>query len=360
MKNKAIIPLVAGLAVGVFAIKMTYNFMKNAKANTVSGEQTSVIRTKADVPMAAEITDKMIEVVRAPKGLIPVGSFAKPEEVLGRVSSMLIPKGMPVLANMLAPKGTKAGMESRIPEGFRAVAVKIDESSGVAFLVKPGSRVDVVAVMAIKIDNVNETISKTVLENVEVAAVGQELGEKGDKAALNTKSVTLLVKPEDVPKLHLASQKGKILLAMRNQTDMSSRQVAGTTEKNLLGMEDRADKAEPKKGLFSKLMQKKAEDAKPSPKPVQQPVVVVPLAPVWTVEVVQGDKVSEVKFESKNAAQRVSEPGKGKAAGRAPGGAVLPVHVPVRSDGTRGAEPQNQGPEQESSKSESSDTEQGG
>ncbi len=235
MKSKAYIPLVVGLVVGVFAIKLTFDYVRKAKATTVAADG-AVVRARTTIPMAAEITKDMVEVVQMPQALVPGDAFTRKEDVVGRVTSSIIPKDMPIVGGLLAPKGTLPGVEARIPAGYRAVAVKIDESSGVAFLVKPGSRVDVVAVMVQEGRN-NETISKTILHDIEVAAVGQDLGHNTDKGAVTSKSVTLLVKPQDVPKLHLASQKGKILLAMRNQTDMSSRTTAETTEKMLLGTE---------------------------------------------------------------------------------------------------------------------------
>ncbi len=235
MKGKAYIPLVVGLVVGVGAIKLTFDYVRKARGNTTPGATVSVVRARAAIPMAVEITNEMVELVSVPKTLVPQGSFLKKEEVVGRVTNTMVPKEMVVTTGLLAPKGTAPGIEARIPAGYRAVAVKIDESSGVAFHVKVGSRVDVVAVMTIQRDRGQETISKTILTDIEVGAVGQDLSSHTEKGAVTSKSVTLLVKPEDVPKLHLASQRGKILLAMRNQVDMSSRAMAETTEKNLLG-----------------------------------------------------------------------------------------------------------------------------
>jgi pilus assembly protein CpaB len=320
MKGKTLIPLIVGLAVGVFAIKLTFDFVSKARASAgSSGEMVGVIRTRIEIPMAAEITGSMLEVAQVPAVLAPSQAFASPEELAGRVSMVIIPKGVPVVPSMLAPVGTKPGMESRIPEGYRAVAVKIDESSAVAYLVKPGSRVDVVAVMNVRRDRKTETISKTILQNVEVAAVGQELGDSADTGALPSKSVTLLVKPEDVPRLHLAAQKGKILLAMRNQTDMSARRAAGTTEKKLLGEE--TDNLSPeadaqKAGLLARLFGKKEHSASEKQGGVptaarlarfEQPIG------EWKVEVISGSEVKEVTFDSVKATRRADPSGVGRS-----------------------------------------------
>lgn len=298
MKGKAYIPLVVGLVVGVLAIKLTFDYVRKARGATLTGDMVNVVRARTTIPMAAEVTADMVEVVSAPRAFVPKDAFNKKEDVVGRVTSVVVPKDMPVVANLLSAKGTVAGVEARIPEGYRAVAVKIDESSGVAFLVKPGSRVDVVAVMTTQGGRESETISKTILQNIEVAAVGQELGNNADKGAMTSKTITLLLKPEDVPSLHLAAQKGKILLAMRNQGDMSSRMTPGTTEKKLLGREDKPAGSN-QAGLLTRLFGSDESDSKkvkPEAKHAAAVVAVSKVVQEWPVETISGSRKGKTEL----------------------------------------------------------------
>jgi pilus assembly protein CpaB len=50
----------------------------------------------------------------------------------------------PVLDTKLAAEGSGAGLMSTIPDGMRAVSVKVNDVIGVAGFVVPGSRVDVI------------------------------------------------------------------------------------------------------------------------------------------------------------------------------------------------------------------------
>ncbi len=237
MKGRAIIPLVLGLGIGVFAIKMFVDVLKKARGSG-GGETTEVICAKVDIAPTMEITEGMLEKVPVPKGLVPKQIFSNTKEVIGRVTTQTIPQGIPVVPSLLAPKGTPAGMAARIPDGYRAVAVKVDEVVGVAGWVKPGSRVDVVAVMNARRDAKNETISRVILQNVEVLAVGQNLGSSGEAAAEIAKSVTLLVKPEAVTKLHLAATKGTLRLAMRSQSDETPGLEGTASDSELFGADD--------------------------------------------------------------------------------------------------------------------------
>ena len=333
MKSRAIIPLVVGLAVGILAIKLFADVLKKAKG-AQTGETVRVVCAKADIGSTIEIKETMLELKPVPKSLVPTQSFYETKEVIGRVAAVVIPKGGPIVASGLAPKGTQAGMAVRIPDGYRAVAVKVDEWAGVAGWVKPGSHVDVVAVMSGGSGSSrDETISKVILENVEVLAVGQDLGStQVDANATLPKSVTVLVRPDDVTKLHLASTKGQIRLAMRNSRDGSGGSGGQTTDKELVsgasgkggkvktflnGMLSNVPKIDPNKtdkeggGLWAA----KSAAKQAAPPPVQEPPVAQPTR--WCVQYMEGNQVQEVWFENGTKdAQRVANEAESKRNGR--------------------------------------------
>ena len=53
MKSKALIPLVVGLAVGGFAIKLTFDFIRKARAGATPAGGVPVLRSTYEIPMAA-------------------------------------------------------------------------------------------------------------------------------------------------------------------------------------------------------------------------------------------------------------------------------------------------------------------
>lgn len=224
MKSKALIPLVIGIGVGVFAIKYTMDAVRKAQGATSSSEMITVVMAQKDIPATESITPDMIVAVKTPMTpMLPRDAFGDTAELEGRVALKSIPRGSPVLPSMIAPKGTPPGLTVRVKEGFRAVAVKIDESSGVGYLVHPGDWVDVLAVMETRKFGKVTTESKLILERVQVAAVGQALNEGPEEGAnRNVQSVTLIAKVDDVPKLHLAQTRGRITLAMRGAEDLST------------------------------------------------------------------------------------------------------------------------------------------
>jgi len=223
MKSKALIPLVVGVLVGIVAIKYTMDALSKARG-APDGKTVQVIMAQKDIPATVAITADMLVLAETPQTpLLPREVFTELKQLEGRVALKSIPRGSPVLPSMIAPDGTKPGLTTRVPEGFRAVAVKIDESSGVGYLVHPNDWVDVMAVMEVKKLGNIKTESKLILERVQVAAVGQALNEGPEQGAnRNVQTVTLLVRVEDVPKLHLAQTRGRVTLAMRGAEDTST------------------------------------------------------------------------------------------------------------------------------------------
>jgi len=226
MKGKAIIPLVLGLVVGLVAVKFGIDAVKSAQGSGQASEQITAVRAKLDIAAFQEITPDLLEAFTTtdPQFAPANERIPKVADAVGRVTAKAIPARAPILASMLAPIGTPPGMVGRIPPGFRAVSVKIDEVSGVAYQLSAGDWVDVTVVMDIVSGRrgAKETVAEVILQRVQVAAVGH--GTQDDASAKApggrpAKSATLLVPEDEVPKLHLAATRGKLTLSLRGEDE---------------------------------------------------------------------------------------------------------------------------------------------
>jgi pilus assembly protein CpaB len=228
MKGKAVIPLVLGLFIGLAAMKLVVDTLKKARASSGTQQTVTAVRAKQDIPAFTQLTKEMVETVETSDSRLAPSAdrVSSWDEIKDRVTAKAIPQDAPILKSMLAPPGTPPGMQGRIQPGFRAVSVKIDEVTGVAYQVQPGDLVDVIVVMDIESGDrgkKKETIAEVILQRVEVAAIGQSTATSTEDAAAKVKpakSATLLVQEADVPKLHLAATRGKITLSMRGNQDL--------------------------------------------------------------------------------------------------------------------------------------------
>jgi len=156
-----------------------------------------------------------------------------------------------------------------IPEGVRALSVRVNDVIGVAGYVLPGTRVDVVATVN-PTQNQTDMTSKVILTNVQVLAAGTKIEQDEKNKPIQVSVVTLLVNPDEAEKLTLASTEGKIQLALRNPLDKTAPPTSGIKPAVLMGT------GVPVRRVAS------ASGRKPqvAPAPVSAP----------TVEIIRGDK----------------------------------------------------------------------
>jgi pilus assembly protein CpaB len=259
-----------GLAYG------TYNFMQNQPVKQVSTPTQPVVVAAGDLQLGAEIKKEDLQVVQFPAGKTPEGTFAKPDEVVGRGLIVPIVKNEPILKAKLASKEAGSGLPPVIPEGMRAVSVRVNEVVGVAGYVLPGNRVDVVAT-ASPTEARADTTSKVVLSNVQVLTAGTRMEQDQENAKpMQVTVVTLLVFPEQSERLALASTEGKIQLALRNPLDQGAPETPGIKTAGLMG-------------TVKAPLGRATSTGKPR---AAMPVTlgISGFAPVPTVEMIRGDK----------------------------------------------------------------------
>ena len=226
-RMRVILVLLVAIAAGGGLAYGTYNYVQNVPAAAAPLPTRPVVVAAADLASARRsgLKTSASSTGRPPR--VPAGVFEKPDDVVGRGLVMPLIQNEPILPMKLASKEAGSGLPIMIPEGERAVSVRVNEVIGVAGYVLPGTRVDVVAV-ASATDKKADTTSKVVLTNVQVLAAGTKMEQDGDEGKpMPVTVVTLLVDPEQAERLTLASTEGKIQLALRNPLDQGSPTTVG-------------------------------------------------------------------------------------------------------------------------------------
>jgi pilus assembly protein CpaB len=200
----------------------------------------------------------------------------------------------PVLDSKLAPAGVNAGLSAAIPEGMRAVGVKVNDVIGVAGFVLPGSRVDVL-LSGSPNKNGDLDMSKVILENVQVLAAGQNVTSDVNGKPQNVQVVTLLVNPEESQKLALASADGKIQLALRNPLDLAKANPQAVRREALYGPSSAPAPAP----SAPKTVVVRAPAPKVLPPPVVAAAPAPAPAPKYQLQLIEGSKKQDVTFEKK-------------------------------------------------------------
>jgi len=158
----------------------------------------------------------------------PVGAFQDTAPLAGRVPVIDLSEGTPLFEGQLV-----SGLALRVTEGERAVAIKADEIMGVGNKVQPGDFVDVFLMLKSDAKDIDRSQARLLLSRKRVLAYGSAsvdgLPSKMDKngaaqpaqRAEAARTAVLAVPVDDINRLTLAENSGRLLLALRNPTDMS-------------------------------------------------------------------------------------------------------------------------------------------
>jgi len=306
MRNKRLLFVLAGAAVfGLLAAVSVSRYLSNAQA--FSRNMSEVVVAKVEIPLGTTIVAEQLTKVQLPSGAIPDGAFDAPEKLVGRVAVVNVAAREPVTDFKLAPEGSAGGLSSVIPEGYRAMTVKVDDVIGVAGFLRPGAMCDVLTVIEQAGDlGKRNPISKIVLQNVKVLASGQNIDKpKDQREAEQVKAVTLQVTPDQAEKLALASTEGKLRLVMRNSIDQGDEQTEGVDKNKLLTGEHatpapepgalKSEQPKPQAPAPAPVRRQRAQ-ARPAAEPSAPAAAAPPPSPRPSVEMIQGVKKSTVEF----------------------------------------------------------------
>jgi pilus assembly protein CpaB len=262
--NKAI--LVVGLFLGLVSAVLVYVYLSQGGGD----EEASATATKPvvvatqDISARVRITAEMVEVKSLAENAVHPDAFSSTDELTDMVTTLPITEGEQILSSKVAatarevpwPGDEELPLSYVVPPDQRALSVQVSEVTGAGGLILPGDFVDVIGVFDVTFYGIKEDdptsseefddyVAVTVLQNVQVLAVAQEVAEAlpeedGDDGTTSEESqpvlpspadpnpdatnVTLAVTPADAQKLALAEEMGVLKLSLRpvGETDEST------------------------------------------------------------------------------------------------------------------------------------------
>lgn len=231
-------PLLIAVSTGVLAFLFMALYLTSIETKYKSGSQmVKVLVAKEYINQGSMIELSMVEERQIPKDYVQPKTIQSIKDLLNGEGSPVfmtivpVEKGEQVLTTKLSMLGVDTGISAIIPSGKRAFTHAF---SGISGIVKPGNKVDIVAVMdAVTKDSGRQQISRTILQNVLVLAVGKDVlgAVKKDKDKLNAfvpedagsqVSVSFALTPQEGEILSLAAENGKIFIALRSMGDNST------------------------------------------------------------------------------------------------------------------------------------------
>jgi pilus assembly protein CpaB len=269
MNNKAmsLSLIMAGIAVW-FVMSSVSSIEDEAKKKF--GEEVTVLVAKSDIKEMDTILDTMIEPRQVPQRFVEptaiafnavVGESAKEYEmeikkIIGSVSIVPIKKGEQIALNKITEPNMRTGLAPQVAPGKRAISIPASEIESVSKLVKPGDRVDMIAVIDLGsgAGGRENKVAKTILQDVVVLAVGRNItnniARRVDPDGNNGKvrvrslteydgfsSLTIEVDPAQAQLIAAitASSSNKIILSLRNNDDTDRLNLSSVRANDAIG-----------------------------------------------------------------------------------------------------------------------------
>ena len=142
--SRVILLLGIFLAVGAF-ILIVFLGGGGRQAATPTPAVARIVVAAVDIPQGTTITESMVTTDEVALTAAPGDSFALTAQVVGRTARQSVASGAYVpQAAIQGPTAAALDVAKELMPGERAMAIQVDELTGVGTLIQPGDRVDVV------------------------------------------------------------------------------------------------------------------------------------------------------------------------------------------------------------------------
>jgi len=187
------------------------------------------------LPAGTFVRDEDFELRTGSTAGLPEGAIVDTADarvqLRGSLVRLFIDTGHPITAKHVLRPRDRGFLASVLAPDTRAISINVDAESGVSGLIWPGDYVDVVLNQVnTKADAAHRSVSEILLRNVRIIAKDQDIVEgaagKAAPAGKTTQSVSLQLSPEQVKKVTVAKDLGKLSLAVRSAVEHKGSETA--------------------------------------------------------------------------------------------------------------------------------------
>jgi pilus assembly protein CpaB len=233
-RRRALIMVGVAVLFGLIAAYLSLDFLRSQGGPvlpTVTRTTTPVAVAVTDLPLGSKVRPEDVTLIDWPSEQVPVGYVTAVEDVVGRGVTRPVSTNEPFLEAKLAD-AENGGLPITIPEGMRAISIRVDEVVSVAGFVVPGTRVDVI--LTVDPPNGGDKLSQIVLQDILALTAGQLIQADENGSPVVASVITVLVTPEQAEQLVIAGDQGRIQLALRNTLDGDSIRTDGARIEELI------------------------------------------------------------------------------------------------------------------------------
>ncbi|WP_024297903.1 Flp pilus assembly protein CpaB [Methylomicrobium lacus] len=221
MNSRFLIMLIIALTLAAGAAWIANSWVESQTSRQANVEQNTIpVYVAANyIPYAGHIDQTQIKLVDWPKDMVPKEAFTQADTasdaqaIVGKIAQREFYPGEILLKPQIKNHVGGSSLSALIPEGMRAISVRVDDVAGVAGFILPGNKADII------VNRGEETF--TLLKNIKILAIDQQASTEGDKNAIVVRALTLEVTPKQAEILVNAMRSGTLQFTLRNPMDSS-------------------------------------------------------------------------------------------------------------------------------------------
>jgi pilus assembly protein CpaB len=234
MKAARLVVLTVAIAAGGVAALLAGRSEKPPEVKNAPAPQIATVEVlvaKADIGMGQTVSPGDVRWQEWPAAAAS-GNFIRKtdrpnavETLSGTIARYPFVNGEPIREAKLVNSKGSGFMAAILPAGMRAISTQISPETGAGGFILPNDHVDVILTRrdqaADKAAGGDTHSSETVLTNVRVLAIDQNVQEKDGQKVVVGKTATLELTPAQTETLALSQQLGTLSLALRSIADAS-------------------------------------------------------------------------------------------------------------------------------------------
>ncbi|MBQ0761284.1 MAG: Flp pilus assembly protein CpaB [Zhongshania sp.] len=254
LKIIAALLIISAVFMGIIGYKIS---QEDASKNRVVSQAQATTAEQSDFAYAQKlfianrgmdkgdiITAEDVQLIPYP--LIVDGSYTKAADIINKKLESKVAVGAIIRSSDFEKQSTLA---PHINAGYRALAIKVSETSSSGGFLQPGDLVDVVFTTRASKDTYNKSMSRRLLKNVRLIAFGTDV-ERTDKnivvtdsknkttakaekeSGKSSRSAVLEISLADIPVLTLAEESGELRLIAIGESDIESTNASASATAN--------------------------------------------------------------------------------------------------------------------------------
>lgn len=241
----------------LFAVFLLYSYTQEKSDNLMKkfGAKQRVVVAAVDIHEMATIDETMLQIVERPVDFIEPQAVSNPEDAVGQVALAPIKKDEQILESKIMKPGPVTGLSLQVSPSKRAVSIPIDEMRGVAKLIKPGDRIDLIAALDVGKGADQKREVKTIMQDVVILATGLKVSNElprlfeasGNEVFIKNlrddtsfSTITIEVDPKEAQDLIyiLSTSPGSLFMSLRHPSDRTKNRLPVSTVEGVLGKVD--------------------------------------------------------------------------------------------------------------------------